>query len=356
MTDRYSQPKIVIVKETKGKGRTRRQNRRAPYQKLPPGQWLSISFLLAICLGFLQSAPAGTPTIYPENKVFAPVEPPFKLAQCMSKTCGQLNNLCGRKTKLDAGIFAIEPDTGRYINCQGNKLFSAASLIKIPVFVDLLMALDKKQVDLNQDLVLKPEFMADGSGWLKWRQPGTTIKLQEAAELMMIISDNTATNLIIDLLGGIEKVNQDIKTWGLTSTQIHNLLPDLSGTNITSPYDLVYLLGCLDRGYLLLPESRQYLFTVMERTKIRTLLPPGLEPGSRIAHKTGDIASMVGDAGVVTLPSRRHYIVAVQVTRSCNDRRANELIRTVSRMVAQSIQSSETSNLSQTSLLPGTSN
>jgi beta-lactamase class A len=68
----------------------------------------------------------------------------------------------------------------------------------------------------------------------------------------------------------------------------------------------------------------------MERTKTRTLLPQGLPPGAKISHKTGDIGSMVGDTGIITEVGGGKYIIAIQVQRPHNDRRANELVRKLS--------------------------
>jgi beta-lactamase class A len=71
----------------------------------------------------------------------------------------------------------------------------------------------------------------------------------------------------------------------------------------------------------------------MEKTRIKTLLPVALPPGAKIAHKTGDIGSLVGDCGIITTPDGRRIIACVQVARPHNDRRANELIRQVSRVM-----------------------
>jgi beta-lactamase class A len=152
---------------------------------------------------------------------------------------------------------------------------------------------------------------------------------------MIVISDNTATNLLINALGGKDRLNNQFRTWGLCQTKINNWLGDFAGTNKTSPYDLVYLLGRLDSGELLTPDSWKWMLATMEKTKTRTLLPPGLGAGSRIAHKTGDIGSMVGDAGIVTTAAGGRYIIAVQVERPHNDRRANELIRNLSKEIYQ---------------------
>jgi beta-lactamase class A len=139
--------------------------------------------------------------------------------------------------------------------------------------------------------------------------------------------------MVIDVLGGKEKLDAEFTSWGLQRTRINNMLGDFKGTNKTSPYDMVYLMARIERGELLSPASRKWMYEVMSRTRIRTLLNPGLAPGAKIAHKTGDIGMMVGDAGIVTTPEGRRYIVSVQVERPHNDRRANLLIRALSKMI-----------------------
>jgi beta-lactamase class A len=147
----------------------------------------------------------------------------------------------------------------------------------------------------------------------------------------MVISDNTATNMIIDVLGGKEKCSAEFASWGLAQTRVNNMLSDLTGTNKTSPYDLVYLLARVYRGEILSPAGKAWLTDVMLHTKIRTLLNPGLGPGATLGHKTGDIGTMVGDVGMVTAPGGATYFVSIQVERPFNDRRANALIRVLSK-------------------------
>jgi beta-lactamase class A len=234
---------------------------------------------------------------------------------------------------LRAGIFVVSPESGRYATLNGKDKFSAASIIKLPILVSLLAAVDSGEVKLDQVLTIREDLITGGSGILQWRPKGTKISVAETAELMMIVSDNTATNLLIDHLGGKARLNKQFTQWGLTETKINNWLADFEGTNTTSPYDLVYLMGRLDRGEILSKDSRDWLNKVMKRTRIRTLLPLGLPPGTVIGHKTGDIGGMVGDAGVVTTPDGGNYLIAVQVARPRNDRRANLLIRTISKLV-----------------------
>jgi beta-lactamase class A len=234
---------------------------------------------------------------------------------------------------LHAGIFVAQPSSGRFANLSGKEKFSAASLIKFPILVSLLAAVDRGEVKKETLLTVREDLVTGGSGFLQWRPKGAKISVEEAAQLMMIISDNTATNLLIDHLGGKNKLNRQFTDWGLTDTKINNWLADLEGTNTTSPYDLVYLMGRVDRGDILSKESRNWLINVMRHTRIRTLLPQGLPPGTLIAHKTGDIGVMVGDAGLVTTHDGGSYLIGVQIARPRNDRRANLLIRKISKLV-----------------------
>jgi beta-lactamase class A len=305
-------------------------------KKLPPGQRLLVYLGLAGLIVFLQgySEPAENPSASQETAVpvAAVAVPPFRMNRELSELETMLR-MQADKPHLRAGLFVVEPSTGSYADLNGHESYAAASMIKVPVLVAMLVALDKKMVAMDQLLTIRQDLVAGGSGYLQWRPIGTRIPLSEAAELMITHSDNTATNLIIENLGGIEPLNRQFAAWGLKETRINNLLPDFPGTNKTSPYDLAYLLGIADTGKILSADSRQFMFKIMERTRTRTLLPPGLGVGAKIAHKTGDIGGMVGDAGIVTAPAGQRYIVVAQVERPHNDRTANELIRSLSRTV-----------------------
>jgi beta-lactamase class A len=326
----------------------RRRRLRRP---LPPGQRLLLLVLLSsICcvatMWILQSSSnsAERSTAQPGldgalavssdltvPKALVP-QAPFATNQELTELKQKLQ-IESNKPNLHAGIFVVEPATGKFIDVDARRAYSAASMIKLPVMVALGQALDAKQVSADQMLTIRQDLIGGGSGWLQWRKPGSKLSLKETAELMIIISDNTATNMIIDVLGGKEKLNSTFAQWGLASTRINNPLPDLPGTNTTSPYDLAWLLGKIDGGQLLSADSRNWILTTMQRNKIRTLLPMGVPPGTVVADKTGDIATLVGDAGIITTKNGHKYIATVAVERPWNDRRANALIREISKDV-----------------------
>jgi beta-lactamase class A len=307
---------------------------------LPPGQRLIRYMALAVVVAAIQaeSIPAGAPGDK-AHAMFVPqvvVPPPFELQNRLSNVEIAAKQQA-TKPSLRAGIFAVEPKTGRYVDIGGKEAYCAASMIKMPILVDLLIALDKQELQPDQLLTIRKDLVGGGSGSLQWRPIGTKVPLKQVAQLMIIHSDNTATNMIIDALGGKEKLNKDFADWGMTQTKINDWLPDLAGTNKTSPYDLSYLLGKIEQGSLISQANRDFMYGIMEKTTIRTLLPQGIPPGARIAHKTGDIGKMVGDAGIITTPDGKRYLVAVQVERPHNDRRANLLIRELSKTLYDGI-------------------
>ena len=291
-------------------------------------KYIGIAGLAVLLQG--ASLPIGAPIATQHIVAAAPAPPPAQLVYSMDKLRSALAGAVD-VPKLRTGVFVLDPKGGRYLDLEGRKPYAAASMIKLPVLVSLLAAVDRGEVRMSDQLTIRQDLITGGSGSLQWRPVDSKISVRDTAELMMVISDNTATNMIIDVLGGKQKLNDEFLSWGLTQTRINNMLGDFEGTNKTSPYDLVYLLSRVDKGELLSAENQKWLIDVMHHTRIRTLLNPGLGPGATIAHKTGDIGTMVGDVGIVYAPSGAKYIVSIQVERPFNDRRGNALIRVLSR-------------------------
>ncbi len=222
-------------------------------------------------------------------------------------------------------------DSQAYVEFEGSRPVAAASVIKVPILVAFFQAVDRGDVALDERLVLREEIMGGGSGTLQTLPLGTEVSALEAATLMITVSDNTATNLIMDRLGGMETLNTAFITWGLQETQLSWLLPDLEGTNKTSAFDIVTLLYKVEAGELLSRRSRDRLFDIMRRTQTQSLLLSGLGEDSRLANKTGDIRSALGDVGIIDLPNGHRYLASVLIEREApNDPAAQALIQEMS--------------------------
>ncbi len=136
---------------------------------------------------------------------------------------------------LRAGVFGYDPSSGAFFTLEGGDSYAAASLIKIPLAVALLVAVDRGEVLLGETIAMREEEIATGSGRIQYMPAGTLFSVERLGELMIRKSDNTATNMLISRMGGIETVNAIFAAWRLKRTRIESPLPDLSGTNRTSP-------------------------------------------------------------------------------------------------------------------------
>ncbi|MEZ2280432.1 MAG: serine hydrolase [Microcoleus sp.] len=268
--------------------------------------------------------------------------PALQLNQELATLKTQVQVLTTENPSLTAGVFLVDLDSGSYLNVNGDTTFASASTIKVPILVAFFQAVDEGKVRLDQMLTLRAEDIVGGSGEMQDQPPGRKYSALEVAKKMIVVSDNTATNMMIELLGGAEVLNQKFATWGLRATVIRSKLPDLEGTNTTSPKDLINIIAQIDRGNLVSVKSRDRIFQIMRQTKNDSLLPKGLGDEAIIAHKTGNINTLLADAGMVDLPNGKRYLVAVMVKHSPEtEKPAQSLIRDISRMSYQYLNDGE---------------
>ena len=260
--------------------------------------------------------------------IFAGVVP---IGQEMLALKSQIQTLAAKYDYLSPGMFFMEVETGNYLDINGEKSFSAASTIKLPILMALFQAVDAGKVRMDETLTVRRDLITGGSGKLQNR-PGAKLSVLQTATKMIAISDNTATNMIIDRLGGKAVLNRQFKNWGLRKTVINRLLGDFQGENTTSPADLVRLSALLAKRQLITEASRSKVLDILNQTENRKLLPAGLGKGAAIAHKTGTLGRLIGDAGIIEMPNGKLYLAGIFVKRSFNDLRARDFVQAVSRL------------------------
>ncbi len=254
------------------------------------------------------------------------------LKQANPKLTDLLQVVEQKNPKLATNYLFVELDRGEYAAVGADRVFPAASTIKLPILIALFEDIDRHKVQLAEQLTIDKKAIAGGSGDLQERKLGTKVSILVAATKMMAISDNTATNLIIDRLGGISALNHRFRNWGLTTTTINNRLPDLAGTNITTANELARSMATISRGKIVSETSRSQILKMMSNTSTNTMLPQGLGKDAKIAHKTGDIGTAIADVGAIELPSGKIYIAVVLVKRSYNDPAGPELVRNLAKI------------------------
>lgn len=293
---------------------------------------LGIAAIGGTLLKVLPKAPAQETAVVP---IAAPAEPtktfPVKLTQEIAPLKAELQALPNLYPSLVPKIFYVDVDTGEYVSVDGGEAIAAASTIKLPVLLAFFEEVDAGRIDINQTMTIQPQQIASGSGDMQVAEPSTQYTALEVATQMIVNSDNTATNMMIDLLGGPDVLNDRFTRYGLETTQLNAPLPDLEGANLTSARDLSHTMLLISQGQTLSTRSRDRVLNILNRTLSKGLLPATLEEkGALTYNKTGDIGSVLGDVALVDLPNGKRYVVAALVERPNNDGRARELIRRVS--------------------------
>jgi len=270
--------------------------------------------------------PAQNGTLNPGNPS-ATTRPSLNLGAEMAPLKQEVEKLIAQQPDLKPGVMVVDLDTGNYLSVNGDQVFPTASMIKIPILLAFFQDVDAGKIRLDEELVMREDLVAAHAGDMQYLPVGTKFTALETASEMIRISDNTATNMLIDRLGGAKALNERFRTWGLETMAINQWLPDLEGTNVATPKDFALLMALVNNGGSLSVRSRDRMLEILRSPVTRTLLPQGLGEGATIAHKTGDIGGLVGDVGLIDMPTGKRYIAAMMVQRPHNDDRAQELIR-----------------------------
>ncbi len=264
----------------------------------------------------------------------------------LEKLIKKWDSLVIKNPDLDISCFFISLENQSYAEIKSELKLPAASSIKVPILIVLLTMLDQGEIFWDEKLTLTEDTIGRGSGWMGYQKIGTKFPVFEVASEMIRVSDNTATNLLIKRLGGIEIVNKKFNDIGLKNTQINNFLPDLEGTNLTSAKDLSLAMALVDSGYILTLGSRDIFREIMQKSKTNTLIPSGILrglgkankdtdyhlslKGYLVQNKTGDIGISYSDTAIIQTPYNSRAFASFIVKGPFNDPRSPELIRNLS--------------------------
>ena len=255
----------------------------------------------------------------------------------MPNLTAKLNNLIAQYPTIKPTIYVWDFETGQYINIKADETYPAASIIKIPVLLQLFRSIEMGQVNLHDTMRLTDYYRSSGSGDLQFSQAGRSHSLDSLARVMIENSDNTATNMIMSNIGGMIDVNRAIRKWGLKHTYINNWLPDLDGTNYTTAKDMAVMLYNIDNADFLSLKSREHIVDYMSHVKNNRLLQAGLPTNAILLHKTGDIGTMLGDAGIVWTAEGKKYIVVILAKRPYNSPLGKDFIVKASSVIYDGI-------------------
>jgi D-alanyl-D-alanine carboxypeptidase (penicillin-binding protein 5/6) len=209
----------------------------------------------------------------------------------------------------EAAVAIKDLKTGVEFKHRADEPFPTASLIKLPIMIAAYNAAENSDL-LDQKVTLKEEDKVPGSGILTSHfSEGAAISLRDAIQLMMVYSDNTATNLVIDAIG-MPATNEMMKSLGCDHTQLNSKVfrRDTSinlegskkyGLGSTTAQDMIKLLDLLQAKKLISEEAGKQMLAHLTACEDRTKIPRFLPPTVEVAHKTGTVSSSHCDAGIV---------------------------------------------------------
>jgi beta-lactamase class A len=280
---------------------------------------------------------------------------------------GRLSSISGGKV----GVGIIHLETGRELFVNGVEPFPMASTVKVPIAVELLTRVQSNTVRLDSMITLRPADLHPGSGTLTglFNDPGVSLSVHNLLELMLLISDNSATDLVLKVAGNGAAVNARLATLGIRGVSVDrptiHLIADAVGVkglgpesgwslarfdslrrlvtpseqqtarstfyqdrrDTATPEGMARLLAKISRGEALGPERTLQLLDIMLRCetgamRLKGLLPPGVA----VRHKTGSLGlGVANDVGIIDLPDGAgRLVVAVFVKESTRDVVAQE--------------------------------
>lgn len=206
-------------------------------------------------------------------------------------------------------------DTGETFFHDEDEEMPTASLIKFMIMLEVYLQVSEGRVGLDDKITLRKADMVPGSGILSYHfSDGATFPLRDAVRLMIVFSDNTATNLVLDKIG-LDSTNKRLDSWGMTKTRLNakvflggkdSLDPVRTkkfGLGSTTARETILLLEKVHQGKVVSPEVCKVMLGHMkkcdDKLKLKRFLPEGIE----LAHKSGTVEAARTDAGILYLPS-----------------------------------------------------
>jgi beta-lactamase class A len=227
-----------------------------------------------------------------------------------------------RSVNATWGIYVKSLDTGEEIAIGADRQMETMSTIKIPLMVEALEQIKAGKFALTDKYTFAQADSQPGTGTIQRLDPGAVMTVKDLITMMIIVSDNTATEVLYRMVGGPEAVNRRMDAMGLKNTRAMNVpsrwFPSLrsaatteqfyregkSPFGLTTPREMGRLLEMMERGTLVDKSSSDLMLRIMRGQLYRTRIPRYLT-GYTIPHKTGDFLPYVGDdVGMLEAPGR----------------------------------------------------
>ena len=247
------------------------------------------------------------------------------------------------------GVTSKNLVTGEKFSINENEVFPQASTIKIHVLAELYHQAEQGKFHLTDIVPVPASVRVSGSGVLnELGESSVSMSLRDYAVLMIVLSDNTATNLLIRQVG-MENVNKLLQANGAVKTKLQRVMMDVKAAaegreNIGTPKEALMILEKLHRGDLVSKKASEEILSILKKGKdkdgpIRLGVPSGVE----IANKAGDLDGVRCDVGIVYL-KKSPYVICVMTKLLQSDADGVKIMTDISRLMYQYFERRANSN------------
>jgi len=240
-------------------------------------------------------------------------------------------------------------ETGQSLDINGDSVFHAASTMKVPVMIEVLRRAQEGAFQLDQEVLLVNQFfsLADGSPFtmkmeddgdsVLYSKIGQRVPVRELLQRMIVRSSNFATNELIELVTA-QSVTATARKLGAEHLTVLRGVEDQKAfdrgmINTTTSRDLATLLSGIENGKVLSGSSSAVMREILLAQEFNDKIPAGLPPGTKVAHKTGEITAVSHDAAIVYPSGRKPYVLVVLTKGIRESQQSGALIADISRIV-----------------------
>ena len=247
----------------------------------------------------------------------------------LERLANRLNELCSAYP-FETGWYLKDVTTGESAHRRGDVVVPSASTRKISIMMAALRAINGGRLSLDQPVTIQAKYQVNNSGCFQHLRPGFSVTLHDVLVMMIVVSDNTCTGTIADMLG-LDQINEFCRSVGMTGTTHRQGIPpntdaeadrppDVARMNVTTPADVGLLLDLVRQGTHdartaerlgCTPELCRLAVDILSWQLLNTRLPALLPTGTKVAHKTGTAARNINDAGIIFQNDRPAFILTV---------------------------------------------
>lgn len=274
--------------------------------------------------------------------------------------------------EADYGIYIKHLQTNEEVNIQEDKLFQTASVVKLPVLAALYEKVYSGEIKLNQRIQLTEEDYVPGSGVFQEMEYGIKPTIKDLATMMIIVSDNLATDKLLKILGGVNPVKEAMDRLGLKNIYIKHSIWELLSLSVGIPYqpysaelfdeiirrlkeqevdwesvvyqhnkesnvssakDMSLLLELFAKGEFVSTKCSSEIVDILSRQHYQQRIGGLLPRNTPVANKTGSLGTMYNDAGIVYLPEDKgQYVICVFSNGNSLEYEGDEPIAQISKL------------------------